>query len=763
MTDINLPELMKFVTAMRSLMENSTDFILISDREAKPIYFNKAYAEIMGTALGIEMVPGLAPHKLLSDPEAIQWWNDLHARVLSGETFSIEYAHHFKDDDVRYFEFNYTPIWKNGEVNGFVEISRDISERKQTEALLRHQTALLETILENIPVMISLFDISGRPRLINRCFQETLNCSPERINDPHVWEAFYPDPHYRQHVFDYIHASKGTWDNFKTHTLDGQVLDTLWANVPLQDGLNIGLGIDITDYKHAKEQLAHKEDLLNSLANTVEDSIFCKDKDRRYTFVNKAMANLLGCSEDYLIGKTPEEVFDVELAAIVKEVDDRTFNGQRVSEVSKLNIGGNIYYLHTIQMPMIVEAGEVISINGIVRDVTKSILDQEEKRNLETKLAQAIKMQAVGTLAGGIAHEFNNLLSVIMGCAELARMEVPKNSFVDDQLDSLLKASYRVKDLVKQILTFSRQGQQKKKSCRLCTLIQESLKLVRTSIPASVDIKVDIDRDIGNVNVDPTEIQQIIMNLCSNAVWAMKEKGTIAISLHQIQLSRSKTNQAGLADGTYIELVFSDTGVGMDDEIQNKIFDPFFTCKGAGEGTGMGLSITNNIMLSYGGAITVESELGKGTTLHLFFPVTEDPVSEEENPVEDIPKGHEHILFVDDQQMVAKMCEKMISRLGYTVNVYTDSLKAIDAFKANPDAFDLVITDQIMPGFSGEELVKELRALRSDIPIILCTGYSTQIDEEKSTTLGINAFAYKPLERKDIARLIRTVLDEKRS
>jgi PAS domain S-box-containing protein len=643
MVDNDMSELKKFASAMSALMANSTDYILVCGRDAKPVYFNKAYAEIMKKALGLEMVPGLVPHKLLSDPEAIKFWDSLHARVLSGETFRVEFTHHFQaEKDVRYFESNFTPIRESNGVNGFIEISRDITERKRTEA-----------------------------------------------------------------------------------------------------------------------QLANKENLLNSLANTVEDSIFCKDSDRRYIFVNKAMANLFGCSESDLIGKTPEEIFDPDSAAIIKEVDDRTFSGEKVSEIRKLNIGGKIFSFHTVQMPMVVEEEKVISINGIVRDVTRNILDQEEKLNLEAKLRQAVKMQAVGTMAGGIAHEFNNLLSVIMGCAELARTEVPEDSFVRYQLNNLLKASHRVKDLVKQILTFSRKGQQKKRSCMLHTVIRESLQLVQPSIPASVDIKVDIDRKSGNANVDPTEIQQIIMNLCSNAVWAMKEKGTIKISLNEIKVTSSKEGEIALNKGRYIELIFSDTGVGMDDETKSKIFDPFFTRKDTGEGTGMGLSIIYSIMDSYGGTITVESEVGKGATFHLFFPVTHAPVIEESKPEENIPTGQEHILLVDDQKMVAQTAKKIISRLGYTVDVFIDSLKALDSFRGNPGKFDLVITDQIMPGLSGEELAQNIRSIKPDMPIILCTGYSTQINEEKAASLGINAFAYKPMGRKDMAKLIRKVLDEK--
>jgi PAS domain S-box-containing protein len=398
-------------------------------------------------------------------------------------------------------------------------------------------------------------------------------------------------------------------------------------------------------------------------------------------------------------------------------------------------------------------------IIGTLVDITEERIAEKEKTILENKLRQAIKMQAVGTLAGGIAHEFNNLLGVIIGCTEMARDEVPINSFVRTQLDYVMKASDRVKVLVKQILTFSRQTQQKRISLPLSPLLKESLKLIQSSIPSSINLEENIDTDCGNVLVDPTEIQQIIMNLFSNAIWATKERGTININLRQVQLTAQEASNLSLASEDCILLSFSDNGSGMDTETKARIFDPFYTTKEVGKGTGMGLAIIYSIMESYGGTILVESEGGKGTTFLLYFPVTNEPTEEKQVQIEDVPKGTERILFVDDEEIYAEMAAIMIGRLGYNVVLKTNSIEALEAFKTAPGNYDLVITDQIMPGLSGEELVKEIRLVKPDMPVILCSGYSSQIDEKKTIKLGSNKFAHKPMAKSELAILIRSVLD----
>lgn len=385
--------------------------------------------------------------------------------------------------------------------------------------------------------------------------------------------------------------------------------------------------------------------------------------------------------------------------------------------------------------------------------------DITERVRNEDRISQALKMQAVGTLAGGIAHEFNNLLAIIMGCSELAKDMIPPESAVRIQIDRVFMASCRARDLVKQILTFSRQSQQKRVVAPLGLFVIDAVRLIESSLPSSVEVKLDIIPDKKKVFIDPTEIQQIVMNVCANAVAAMKEKGNLLITLRPIVMTELEGRIHGVPAGEYMVLSFCDTGSGMDKETLARIFDPFFTTKEVGEGTGMGLSITHSIMESYGGKIDVASEVGTGTTFQFYFPVIDKPVADRNDKNQTVAEGREHILFVDDQEQYAEMSQEILSNLGYDVEAITDSKEALDVFKSSADSFDLVITDQVMPGLSGEELVREIRSIRPDIPVILCTGYSSQMDREKARSLGINEFAYKPIEKRDLARLIRKALD----
>ncbi len=519
----------------------------------------------------------------------------------------------------------------------------------------------------------------------------------------------------------------------------------------------------IIEHKQAEESLTKSEERFRGVFDQAAVGVARLTPDGKGVEVNNKLCDIVGYPKDELLTKTFQEIthpdgLQIDLAYVNQLLNDEIKTYSMEKRYYKKS--GDVIWINLTVSLMREINNDPDYFIAIIEDITERKQAEKEREQLQSKFQQAVKMQAVGTLAGGIAHEFNNLLGVIMGCADMARDEVPKDSFAKVQLDKVMKASYRVKDLVKQILTFSRQSQQQRISANLCPLVKESVKLIVASIPSSVEIKRDLDAACANTKVDPTEIQQIVMNFCSNAVWAMKEKGLLTITLNEVNLTNhDELILKGPEAGRYVKLSFSDTGCGMDKETVSRIFDPFFTTKEAGDGTGMGLSIVYGIIESYGGTIAVDSEVGIGTTFHLYFPVTDEPATEENVVVEEDPKGTERILFVDDEKIYAEMGEDMISRLGYDVDLKINSKEALDSFKADPNKYDLMITDQIMPHLSGEELVKEMRSIRPKMPIILCTGYSTQMDEKKSKLLGINAFAYKPITKNDIAKLIRKVLD----
>jgi len=394
--------------------------------------------------------------------------------------------------------------------------------------------------------------------------------------------------------------------------------------------------------------------------------------------------------------------------------------------------------------------------------LVESKQSEEENKNLQSKLQQAHKMEAIGTLAGGIAHDFNNILGAILGYAEMAQEDSPAGSILRQDIEQIVKAGHRARELVKQILAFSRQAESEHMPLQPAFIILEAIKMLRSSLPSTITIKQSIDMDAGLILASPTQIHQIVMNLCTNAFHAMEEAGgTLAISLEKKTLNEKDiVGKPGVQSGDFVQLSIGDTGPGIAPELWGKMFDPYFTTKEVGKGTGMGLAIIHGIVKSYGGCVSFDSHPGKGTVFQVLLPVIAEGTVVENKPEETVQLGNERILYVDDEELLVELGKSMLERLGYQVTVHSNSLEALTIFQNQPDKFDLVITDQTMPGMTGSDLARRILQIRPFMPIILCTGYSSVITEEKAKSLGIKGFAMKPMARKSIAVLIREVLDE---
>lgn len=396
-------------------------------------------------------------------------------------------------------------------------------------------------------------------------------------------------------------------------------------------------------------------------------------------------------------------------------------------------------------------------------EIEKSKKLEKERTNMESRLRQAQKMEAIGTLAGGIAHDFNNILYPIMGYAELAIDELDEDSVTRNYIHHILNATVRAKDLVQQILAFSRNKDKEHKPFKIDQVAFEALKLLRSSIPKNIEIVDDIDSDLGVMMGDPSEIHQIIMNLCTNAYHAMEETGgKLNVILKEVDLDEKEVWQAfDISPGKYIRLTVQDNGSGMTSEVMERIFDPYFSTKVDGKGTGLGLSVTHGIVKNHNGAITVHSEPFKGTVLHVYFPMVEiDHSPVESNIRETDLEGNERILIVDDEAQIVDMAKQVLSRLGYQVTIRTSSIEALETFQANPHAFDLVLTDMTMPNMTGDILSQKIMEIRPDIPIVLCTGFSERISEEKAASKGIKALLMKPLVKNEMAMTIRDVFKD---
>ena len=396
-----------------------------------------------------------------------------------------------------------------------------------------------------------------------------------------------------------------------------------------------------------------------------------------------------------------------------------------------------------------------------VADITEKKHAAEEKQRLQIQLQQAQKLEAIGTLAGGIAHDFNNILGAIVGYSEIIREDLPPDSPNSHDINQILTASHRAKDLVKQILAFSSQVQDQKIPMQPAVIVKEAIALLRSSIPTTISIKQDIDAEAGMILADPTQIHQVVMNLATNAFHAMEAKGgTLTISVEKKILSQDDLAiLPDLQPGTFVQLSIRDTGEGILPEIRERIFDPFFTTKEVGKGTGLGLSMVYSIVKGCNGSITCDSRMGEGTEFRILLPALEGHAIEENESTALIPHGKEHILLIDDEEILVELGQTMLKRLGYHVTTRGNSLDALTTFQNQPDAFDLIITDQTMPGMTGVDLARRILQIRPQMPIILCTGYSSLVSEDQAKAAGIKGFAYKPLARKEIGELIRTVLD----
>ena len=444
---------------------------------------------------------------------------------------------------------------------------------------------------------------------------------------------------------------------------------------------------------------------------------------------------------------------------MIRASDACVLSGETVEEERTRLINGVPLTFHVVRVPMQDGSGQVKGICAIARDIT-------EKLKMEAQLAQAQKMEAIGTIAGGIAHDFNNILGAIVGYTELAQLDLSEGSATRAHLDAMLLAAKRATDLVKQILAFSHQDGQKAKPIDLIPIVKGCLELMRASLPTTINIHQQITSDLGVVSANSTQIQQVLMNLMTNAAHAMSEKGgDLTVSLNNIDLDREQPAASGhLKPGPYVMLTVMDTGHGMDETTKKRIFDPYFTTKDKGVGTGLGLAVVQGIVTKAGGSITVESEPGEGATFRVFLPKIETEVAENKwrESQKPLPQGRECILFVDDEWSLVNIGQQVLKKIGYKVIARTNPLEALETFRAQPDKIDLVVTDQTMPNMTGDVLARQIMQLKPGIPIIICSGFSEKINKEKARSMGIRKFVMKPIVMMELAQTIRRILDENR-
>lgn len=521
---------------------------------------------------------------------------------------------------------------------------------------------------------------------------------------------------------------------------------------------------DVTERVNAVNAEIRSENRLRTLIDTIPDLVWLKDRAGIYLLCNHGFEKFFGAPESAIVGKTDYDFVDGELASFFRENDLRAMESGEPhvnEEWLRFATGGYQGLFETIKTPMRDKSGKLVGVLGIARDISERTKAEKERLLLEGRLKQSQKMEAIGNLAGGIAHDFNNILSLILGFTELALEDIEEDSPVAESLREVYSAGHRAKELVAQILAFARQSDETTGPVKISTVVREVLKLIRSSTPVTIEIVQTISSS-SYVKGNTTRLHQVIMNLCTNSIHAMQENGgVLEVGVRDVDIGEEPVSENSLLEqGKYVELTVTDTGYGIAPELLDSIFEPYFTTKGVGEGTGMGLAMVKGIVESSHGEIHVDSNPGLRTTFTVYLPVLEEyEKNDTENVSVTFAPGKGRIMFVDDEIQIVSMGARILGRIGYQVTPVTGSIEALGLFLRQPDSFDLIITDMTMPEMTGDILLKEMRKIRPDIPVILLTGYSSKMDKGRAEELNVDAFAYKPFTGREFITTVQKVLD----
>jgi two-component system, cell cycle sensor histidine kinase and response regulator CckA len=690
----------------------------------------------------------------------------------------------------------------------------------QRETALRESEQRWATTLSSIGDAVIATDIKGKVVFMNAAAEGLTGWTLHEASMKPVTEVFsIINEHTREEVESPVTRvlKEGTVVGLANHTIlvkkDGTELPVDDSGAPIRDrhGNTAGVVLVFRDIIERRRAEADKERLLAELAaerarwqaavENLLDPVTVCDAEGRATYMNRAYQQLIErpiagdlvmeAHPDYYQLYRPDGTpFPAEDLPLQKAA--RTGEDVRDVELIQRSASGREFTAIFSAAPLRDGDGHVTGAVAVGRDITeRKRMDEElrksrdelelrvqerteelstayerlrqeteERERIQDQLRQAQKMEALGTLTGGVAHDFNNILAAMIGFAELTRERLKEGSRERRHLDRVFEAGLRGRELIKQMMIFSRKKPHEKKPLRLSAVIKETMKILRPSIPATIDIKINIKRESGMILADPVHIQQVLMNLATNGAYAMRlNGGTLDLELDDFSVPRNAADPHGIKPGLYMRLRVKDSGEGMTKDVLAKIYDPFFTTKEPGEGTGLGLSVVHGIVKECDGYIVAESEVGDGTTFSLCFPKVAGQDRDEGIAAEAIPTGYERILLIDDEEALVEMGQEILTDLGYTVEAKRSSREGLALLRLDPSRFDLVITDQTMPEMTGVELVKEIFSIRADMPIIMCTGFSHLVDVDDAKAAGIKAFAMKPLTKREIAKTVREVLD----
>ena len=677
------------------------------------------------------------------------------------------YQHRLASGEIRDIEVYSGPVMVNGEAL-LCSIVHDITERRRAERALRERELFLHAILQTAVEGFWVLDAKGIITEVNQAYcamtgyqcEELIGRSISTIDAHDTLEGV-------QTRIASIIANGSEWFITDHRRKDGSVFPVEISSCYLEEngGQFVNFCRDLTEKKQAEKKLRTALERTQIILSNIQLGLLLINNEEKVEFINQNYCDLfdLPQSPAQLLGHPAAEINDGVLAAFL-DPEAAALRIQELITDNTLVLNDEIYLtsgktLLRDFVPIVID-GKPYGRLWYHYDVTEQRSAQRDRKRLENQLIQAQKMEAIGTLAGGIAHDFNNILSAVIGYTEMAKDACEAKSKIDHDLEMVLEAAGRATGLVRQILAFSRQGETKPIKLEPALIVKEAAKLLRSSIPSTIQLETAIDRQPLFILADPIHLHQVVMNLCTNAFHAMEQTGgTITIALNACELSaRELVSHPGVVPGSFVRLTVSDTGPGIPVQIQDKMYDPYFTTKEVGKGTGLGLAIVHGIVSSTGGFITYAGKPGSGAVFHVYFPAAGDQ-PEADHPTESLfLQGSGHLLVVDDEKMLAEMWADMLQQLGYTVTVCTGSGEALEIFQNNPDSFAAVITDQTMPTMTGGVLAEKMLQIRPNLPIILCTGYSNLINEEQARAIGIKGFIMKPVTMQALGSLLKAVL-----
>ena len=752
----------------QNVFDASGDGMYVTDDMGKITFANRALCQMLDYEhcefIGMNAIDNAA--EMYVGPV-----NNTEEQELFSHDFTdpFETAYIRKDGTLLIVESRIANVPVNGKPGaGLIVTLRDITERKCAEEEISRARDFLETLFKTSPDAIIAVDAAGIITAVNDSVYDVYGYhSEELIGQPVTMIPRAEEQSQDRHksLIEQV-RKQGIVRNFEevSQHRDGHqiYIETSVALLQNPDGTSAGAissTRDITERKRAEDEIKQARDFLETTFKMSPDAIIVTDDAGLIVSANDSVYDVYGYRPEEIIGQhvsmmpLDDEQSMSKNIALVELVYEQGI--VRCFETTRKHKDGHCIQVETSVALMKDPDGTVLGSISSTRDITDRI-------RLQDQLRQAQKMEAIGTLAGGIAHDFNNILGAIIGYTELSQHDADCAPQIRNNLDQVLNAAERARNLVKQILAFSRKSQSEVKPLQVHVILKEALKLMRASIPANIEIKIDMADARDVVLAEATQLHQIIVNLCKNAAHAMeKSGGVMTVELNPIVLQDGDVSAySDLQPGLYVQLTVRDTGMGIELQNLSRIFEPFYTTKDVGKGTGMGLAVVHGIVKSLKGDIKVYSEPGRGTVFNVLLPSQDEDVAAEAVVVREPPRGHESVLLVDDELALMDVGAHMLRSLGYQVTAVQQSSEALELFARDPNAFDLVFTDQAMPGLSGFDLAQQVLGLRPDISVILCTGYSDLVTEAAALAAGIKAFVIKPLSRLKIGETIRRVMEE---